>query len=403
MKLFLFCGSLAVGKGGAERIATELAAEMKRRGHDVWLGFNGPGEPAYGVPNGVSAFSRDKEDSDGFRQRLIEIDPDVIFIFYTNQELLRLFSLVGGLGFPLAVQECTNPERLYRNNWKSIVQRSGGALWERELVASACVRLRMVMPGYENSFPEYIRANVRAYPNYAMPPLEGGAENSSGRKRIINIGGLKRNKNLPALLAAFGLIKSEFPEWDIYVYGGGTRATESYRHDIDTLIVQHGLEGRVFFPGALQDISYEYQKADLHVITSPSEGCPGCVLEAMAHGIPSIGSAACHGTNVLINSSNGVLYDERSEVVSLAAALKDLMRDEELRVRLGKKALSDSRNFSPQQTYDNWEALFFEAASYKGNLGRLYNEQFRVDPERAAHMRRCRERLLVEGKAWLVC
>lgn len=397
MRLFLFCGSLAVGKGGAERIATELAAEMLRRGNDVWLGFNGPGSPAYTVPDGISLYRRDRKNDAGFQQDLLGIDPDVIFIFYTNQELLKLYSLVGGLGIPVAIQECTNPERLYRNNWRSKCGRTGGALWERELVASGCVRLRMVMPGYEESFPGYIRQNVRAFPNYAMPPLEGLPVEDRSRKRIINIGGLKKNKNLSVLLAAFAQLADEYRDWDLYVYGGGTPATDSYRREVDELIGHHSLTGRVVFPGAVQDISYEYQRSDLHVITSPSEGCPGCVLEAMAHGMPSIGSSHCHGTNMLITPDNGVLYDGDNEVPSLLEALRSLMGDSDLRRRLGKKAFEDSLLFLPERTYEQWQALFLEAASYKGNMERLYDEQSAVDPERARHMLRSREKFFSEA------
>ncbi|QKE65462.1 glycosyltransferase [Aquipseudomonas campi] len=399
MRLFLFCGSLAVGKGGAERVATELAAEMQRRGHDVWLGFNGPGSPAYTVPAGISLYRRDKRDDAGFQQDLLEIDPDVIFIFYTNQELLRLYGLVGGLGIPVAIQECTNPDRLYRNNWRSKCGRPSGALWERELVASGCVRLRMVMPGYEDSFPEYIRQNVRAFPNYAMPPLDGMLEKQGPRKRIINIGGLKRNKNLSVLLSAFAQLAGECSDWDLYVYGGGTPATDSYREEVDALISSYSLEGRVVFPGAIQDISYEYQKSDLHVITSPSEGCPGCVLEAMAHGIPSIGGSHCHGTNMLITPDNGVLYDGNNEVSSLVEALSTLMNNSGLRERLGQQALEDSLLFLPERTYEQWEALFSEAASYKDNMSRLYHEQVAIDPERARHMLRSREKFFSEAGA----
>lgn len=394
MRLFLFCGSLAVGKGGAERIATELATEMQRRGNDVWLGFNGPGAPAYLVPDGISLYRRDRKDDAGFQRDLLEIDPDVIFIFYTNQELLSLYRTVGGLGIPVAIQECTNPERLYRNNWRSSSGRCSESLWERELVASGCVRLRMVMPGYEDSFPEYIRQNVRAFPNYAMPPLVGEREMDSSRKRIINIGGLKRNKNLSALLLAFSQLSGKHDDWDLYVYGGGTPATDSYRVEVDELIERHDLAGRVFFPGAVQNISYEYQCADLHVITSPSEGCPGCVLEAMAHGIPSIGSSTCHGTNMLITPENGILYDGENEVPSLIEALNALMRDPALRERMGKTAREDAASYSPERTYEQWETLFSEAASYKGNMDRLYDEQLAVDPERARHMFRNRKKLL---------
>jgi hypothetical protein len=47
LTIVLHIQSLSVGKGGAERVATDLASEMCVRGHVVYMAYKNNGEPAY--------------------------------------------------------------------------------------------------------------------------------------------------------------------------------------------------------------------------------------------------------------------------------------------------------------------------------------------------------------------
>jgi len=393
MKIFLFMNSLSVGKGGAEYISSSLANEMAKRGHDVYMGYYGPKIPAYHISKEVNLFSWDraKDDIWAYREKIIDLDVDVFFIFYTNNLLKELYKLVHNTNIPFGVQECTNPDRLIWNNWESdSIEKT---IWERELIASAATRLRMVMPGYEMSYPEYIRQNVRAFSNFALPPVEKKV-NDKRRHRIINIGGMKENKNLLPLLNAFTRLSGDFKTWDLYVYGKRADYKNPYNKQIIDIVEENDLKNRVFMTGPVDDISNEYLKSDIHVISSLSEGCPTCVLEAMAHNIPSIGIVTCHGTNELIkNNHNGLLVgnDEKGEELELA--MRELMSDSLKRNDMGAAAYEDSKKFTPEEIYDLWEGLFEEMLEYKFAPSRRLEEQMEVDYERALHMERCRERI----------
>jgi glycosyltransferase involved in cell wall biosynthesis len=143
----------------------------------------------------------------------------------------------------------------------------------------------------------------------------------------------------------------------------------------------------------------EYAASHIHVISSLSEGCPTVVLEAMSAGLPSVGFADCPGTNELIrHESNGLLASPEDRVTGLESVLGKLMSSPELRNRLGSQALEDSKAFEPKNIYDQWELLFFEGARYKNDPSRLFREQMAIDPERAMHARRMREKLVQEIK-----
>ncbi|SEH08281.1 glycosyltransferase [Candidatus Venteria ishoeyi] len=180
LRLILLSDSLALGKGGAEKISVELANSMAARGHIVYLIYQNKGKPAY-IPNkDVKLFSYENIDN-SLRKKLLAIDPDVFFVFYFNRQLIKYFSLVYNSNIPFGMQECTNPIRLCGNNWKE--KDSVTACWEREIIASAAASIRLVMSGYKNSFENYIKPRVYAFPNSTFPQHGKVIDRSKNRKK----------------------------------------------------------------------------------------------------------------------------------------------------------------------------------------------------------------------------
>jgi glycosyltransferase involved in cell wall biosynthesis len=257
------------------------------------------------------------------------------------------------------------------------------------------------MPCYASSFPKYIKGNVKAFPNpafqqklQAKPGTEGDTQ-----KVIINVGGMKANKNFITLLQSFALIAKDHPKWVIKVYGKTDEGNQPHKVEIREFIKAHHLEDRVLICGPTDDIFAEFAASHIHVISSLSEGCPTCVLEAMATGVPSIGFADCPGTNELIrDGEDGLLVSPDDRVGNLSNALRQLMNSSKQRGEMGKRARANSKKFSPDLIYDQWEQLFYEAAEYKNDPERLFREQMAIDPERAMHARRMREKLVQQYK-----
>lgn len=399
LQLLIFCYSLSQGKGGAEKIAKDLINEMSRRGHKIFAGYCGKAQPSYALEEGVDLvpWRVEKESIKQYRSRVLDIRPDAFFVFYFNNELVEYAKLAWNTGIPFGMQECTNPERLCYEKWINNSGRDARSCWERELIASSATRIRMVMPGYELSFPQYIRQNVRAFTNSSPSGFERArpAGYDAKKKRIITIGGLKRNKNLALLLNAFALIKDDFPEWEIHCYGIVPQDVHPYHVEIFDLIDDKRMKNQIFFYGPTDALSEEYAKAHLHTLTSLSEGCPNCILEAMGQGLPSIGISSCQGTNRLIqHGENGLLVENDENGESMAQGLRELLSAPELREKMGQQAYEDSLQFEPEKTFDRWEQLFYEMAEYKNDPKRLLEEQMAVDRERALHMARCRRRYL---------
>lgn len=401
LQLLLLCSSLAVGKGGAERVITELADEMSNRGHSVCLTYREQSfnkQPAYASSLHYPYFSYNQVQE--LKDHLFSSDPDVFFSFYVNHLLIDYFSIVHNTGIPFGMQECTNPERLCCN-WHGGKVNPAFARWEREMVASGAAAIRLTMPNYKQSFPPYIQPRVHAFTNPAFSQTNRANidDSQQSRKTIIKINGFKANKNLLTLLQSFALLAEEFPDWDIKVIGKEPDKKHSYVQEILGFISENNLQDRVIVSGPVDDIYTHYLAAQIHTIASLSEGCPTVVLEAMSVGLPSVGYADCSGTNELIrDGENGLLASPEDRIGNLSKALRQLMSSAELRKKMGGKALEDSKQFDPYTIYDQWEQLFYEAAEYKNDPERLFREQMAIDPERAMHARRMREKLMQQIK-----
>ena len=253
------------------------------------------------------------------------------------------------------------------------------------------------MHSYLKSFPKYIQNRVIPFSNPASPKIEGIQKQELNKKRntIININGFKSNKNLISLVKAFARISNRYPEWYLKVVGKLPQGIVSHEKEVLDYIKTEGIGDRVIINGPTDNMYKEYKEAQIHVISSLSEGCPTVVLEAMSVGIPSIGYSDCSGTNELIvHEQNGLLADPSDRVGSLEQELRRLMDNNNYREELGNNALKDSASFHPKRIYDLWENLFYKAAEDKKNPQRLLNEQMAVDPEKALHSRRMRAKLM---------
>jgi len=80
-----------------------------------------------------------------------------------------------------------------------------------------------------------------------------------------------------------------------------------------------GLAERVRFLGTRDDVRSLMGAADLLVVPSVFEGLPLVVLEAMAAGLPVIGTRVCGTSEAVVHGRTGLLVDV-GDVSGLAAA-----------------------------------------------------------------------------------
>ena len=109
--------------------------------------------------------------------------------------------------------------------------------------------------------------------------------------------------------------------------GGERRALESRARAL-------GVSDRVRFLGLRGDIADLLAISDVFVLPSLYEGLPLSILEAMAAGKPVVASSIPGIDEVVVDGETGLLVPPR-DPAALAASIRLLLTDSDLRVRLG--------------------------------------------------------------------
>jgi glycosyltransferase involved in cell wall biosynthesis len=172
----------------------------------------------------------------------------------------------------------------------------------------------------------------------ARPGTDHGAvERSSadGPVRLVSVGAVVPRKGFDVLIAALATLV-DLP-WRLTIAGDRTRdPVTAARLDAD--IVHHNLSGRVELLGALpqERMSALYAGADVFVLASRFEGYGMAYAEAVAHGLPVIGTTG-GATPETVPPGAGILVPP-DDVAALAGALRRIIVDRSEREQLAMSA-----------------------------------------------------------------
>jgi glycosyltransferase involved in cell wall biosynthesis len=101
---------------------------------------------------------------------------------------------------------------------------------------------------------------------------------------------------------------------------------------------------------------------DVYCLTSLREGLPIGLIEAMASGLPVIGTKVEGIREVITPNVDGILV-ELGEVIALKDALVGLLGDPQLRQRLGKAGRDKAvKRYSLQRCICEYQQLFLSLA-----------------------------------------
>lgn len=124
-----------------------------------------------------------------------------------------------------------------------------------------------------------------------------------------------------------------------------------------------GIAGRVEFVGAVTDTAAQYQRMDAFLIPSRSEQMPIALLEAMASGLPVVGTDV-GDVSIMVAEENRSLLVATGDVEALAAAMGGLAGDPALRKRLGERnRLKVEAEYQASACYGRYLDLYREFAS----------------------------------------
>ena len=113
----------------------------------------------------------------------------------------------------------------------------------------------------------------------------------------------------------------------------------------------------VHFMGNQAEIGNWFEAADLLIHTSHTEGMGSVILEAMAAGLPVVGSKAGGIPDVITHDKSGLLF-EIADAKELSAHIQSLYNSKELRDRLIDGAAQHLNKFEIETTAQAYQSLY---------------------------------------------
>ncbi len=152
----------------------------------------------------------------------------------------------------------------------------------------------------------------------------------SDARIILTAGRLTEQKGHRFLLEAVPTIIERARETHFVIVGEG-----QLKDKLQVRARELKLQSRVHFAGRRNDVPELMTAADLFVLPSLFEGLPLVLLEAMAAGLPVIGTRVCGISEAVIDEVTGRLVEAGNARV-LAAAVSEVLQQPALAARWGK-------------------------------------------------------------------
>lgn len=155
-----------------------------------------------------------------------------------------------------------------------------------------------------------------------------------GGYRIVSVGRMHHNKAFDVLMQAVRRLIDQGVPLDVRIIGDG-----SERPSLEAMRTRLKLEGSVTFLGSMSEDQIIDELLDAHLFSAVSRHEPlGVVyMEAMALGVPTLGTTSGGVSEIIVSGQNGVLV-EPGDPDALAKAILKLLRDPETRVRFSEAA-----------------------------------------------------------------
>lgn len=167
---------------------------------------------------------------------------------------------------------------------------------------------------------------------------------TSSQKIIGIVARLHPVKRHIDLLKAFSIILREFPDSVLWIIGKG-----DIRRELENETKKLKIGEKAVFMGERSDIPEILKAIDLFVLPSISEGMPNALMEAMAAGLPVIGSRI-DGIKELIEDGRTGWLVEPGNPTQLADKILFVLKNSEIAEKVGKAAKEKvSKDFSVEK------------------------------------------------------
>jgi len=183
---------------------------------------------------------------------------------------------------------------------------------------------------------------------YRLPP----------RPRILFVGRLARDKEIPILIQALAHLRAQM-EAHLLLVGRG-----DFRPHLEALSAELGLKEAVHFLGYVpeRDMPALYRAVDLFAIASTVEVQSLPTLQALASGVPVVAVEAGALPEISPHGQSGLIVPPK-DPVAMASAMRTLLSDPALAAQMGRRGRELAQPHDEERTFDAYEALYRRLAT----------------------------------------
>lgn len=175
-------------------------------------------------------------------------------------------------------------------------------------------------------------------------------------KVIIHVSNFRKIKNLPHIIDAFMKIRAH-TKAKLLLVGDGPE-----KHRIMDMVKESPYAKEVLFLGKQENLAELYAISDLKLLLSQQESFGLVLLEAMACGVPCIGSAVGGIPEVIEHGVDGYIV-EQGDTDAVAAYAVELLNDEEKLQNFREAAIrAVSTKFHSSKIVEQYENMYEKVA-----------------------------------------
>ena len=176
-----------------------------------------------------------------------------------------------------------------------------------------------------------------------------GCYSTQTSKRVIFVGRFAKLKGVPYLIDIWSKIQKLHNDWTLDFYGDGEEKDLYFPAMSSQNIIVHEPTNK---------IHEEYCKCSILILTSLCESFSLVIPEAMSCGLPVVSFDCPYGPRDIITDGEDGFLIPQFNIELFVEKLSFLMDNQEIRIKMGKKAIESSRRYDAKQIMPKWKDLF---------------------------------------------
>lgn len=218
---------------------------------------------------------------------------------------------------------------------------------------------------YKNKIQDGSKLQV-IYDGINMSCFHAKTETSPKAKIVIGLAGTTPIKNHKDAILALKRVRDAGYHVTLKIAGKWSmdNYNQSYKSDLEKLIVENGLKNSVEFIGMQSDMNMFWAECDLSVVCSKRESFGLAATEAMACGVPLICSNTSISGELTENGKNVFVYQlgKSEELAECILKCIEQLGTDKLDAKIKRAAAFVRNNFSIEESARKLEAVYVELA-----------------------------------------